>query len=389
MSIHKRTTTTKGTTYVVRWRDPKPREKTFARKLDAERYERSVLHKIDTGTYRDPRLGKVTFRQWHDRWWPTIETSDRAPNTLAQYETLLRLHVLPHLGNRRLGELRLIDFEEWLSGLRGQGLSPSTVRTSRTLASMVLTSAVDYGLIPANPLAGRKLLVARKSQTARALTAKQVETLVKAFDEHYRALILVLAYGGLRPGEAAALRRRHLDDLGQLMVEGGLVEHRGKLIESSTKTHRARVVPLPDSVVTALRRHLKTSVDGDPEAPMFTMKSGTRLRLSNFRSVWDAACDRAGLPDWATPYVLRHTAASLMAQRGVPVTTAAAVLGHDPSIYLSTYAHLYPGDLRAAAAAMDDARSDARSGKRNVAAFKSHAGIARGRTTAGGATRIR
>ena len=60
---------------------------------------------------------------------------------------------------------------------------------------------------------------------------------------------------------------------------------------------------------------------------------------------------------WATPYVLRHTAASLLAQSGVPVTAAAASLGHEPAIFLRTYAHLYPGDLAAVADAMDAARS--------------------------------
>ena len=51
-----------------------------------------------------------------------------------------------------------------------------------------------------------------------------------------------------------------------------------------------------------------------------------------------------------------------MAQQGVPVSTAAAALGHDPAIYLRTYALLYPGDLRSAADAMDAVRTAARKG---------------------------
>ena len=57
-----------------------------------------------------------------------------------------------------------------------------------------------------------------------------------------------------------------------------------------------------------------------------------------------------------------------MAQQGVPVSTAAAALGHDPAIYLRTYAHLYPGDLRTAADAMDAVRTVARKGKPKVPA---------------------
>ena len=265
--------------------------------------------------------------------------------------------------------------------------APTGARSSSVIESVhsacfkmkASSSAVDSGYIAGNPLAGLRL-VQGSSTTRRALTAGQVEGLVKAFDERYRALILVLAYGGLRPGEATALRRRHLDDLGQLTVEGGLVEHRGRLVEGSTKTRKARVVPLPATVVKELRRHLRARVPDDPEAPMFTTPSGTCIRLSNFRTnEWRIARKRARLPNWVKPYALRHTAASLMAQNGVSVPTAAAVLGHDPAIYLRTYAHLYPGDLQTAAQALDDARMDAQTGKRTPAVLKPRAGVSRGR----------
>jgi hypothetical protein len=109
---------------------------------------------------------------------------------------------------------------------------------------------------------------------------------------------------------------------------------------------------------------LQSSVADLPDAPIFSAPDGSMVRLSNWRHrVWQPAAEQAGLPSGATPYVLRHTAASLMAQQGVPVSTAAAALGHDPAIYLRTYAHLYPGDLRSAADAMDVVRSAARKAK--------------------------
>lgn len=121
MSIHERATSKGDTRYVVRSRDPRPRERTSYRRIDAERFERRVRHQVDTGTDRDPSLAKITFRQWHDRWWPTIEESDRAPNTIANYEAILQLHVLPELGDYRLSELRHIHFEEWLAELGRNG----------------------------------------------------------------------------------------------------------------------------------------------------------------------------------------------------------------------------------------------------------------------------
>lgn len=62
------------------------------------------------------------------------------------------------------------------------------------------------------------------------------------------------------------------------------------------------------------------------------------------------------IPNWR--HKVWHSAASLMAQRGVPVSAVAAALGHDPAIFLRTYAHRYPEDLRAVADAMDRARKE-------------------------------
>src|SRR5947209_2875410 len=101
MSIHRRNTKTRGATYVVRWRDPRPREKTFRRKVDAERFERRILASRDAGVYRDPAHDKVTFGEWAARWWATASTG-RAPKTLESYEGALRLHALPYLRDRRL-----------------------------------------------------------------------------------------------------------------------------------------------------------------------------------------------------------------------------------------------------------------------------------------------
>ena len=357
MSIHKRVNKRRSV-WIVRYRDPLPRERTFDRKADAERFERYVRHQLDTDQYLDPEMAKVTFEEWAGRWWPTVEQSERAPSTISGYESALRIQVLPFLGFRRLRTMRRIDMEEWLGQLRSAGYANSTIHAARTVAGMVFTSAVDARIIAGNPLLGIRVPIGT-SRTRNALNVAQVEALAATVRPWWRPYVLVLACCGLRPGEAAALRRKHLDDLGRLTVERAMAEHRGRLLERDTKTHRARVVQVPSSVLDELREHLAAHVDDDPLALIFTTQSGTPVRISNWRhKVWQPAADKLELPKWATPYVLRHTAASLMAQRGVPVSAAAAALGHDPAIFLRTYAHLYPEDLRAVADAMDRARTE-------------------------------
>ena len=343
MSIHKRMAQSGNVSWVVRFRDPIPRERTFRLKGDAERFERRIIREMETGEYHDPSAKKITFGQWHERWWPTIETSERAPSTITGYESSLRIQVLPYLGDVPIKDLRKIHMEEWLGKLRKAGYSSSTIHIAKTAAGMALSSALDSGLITANPMTGLRIAKGT-SKTRQALTAEQVELLAEAVGSWWRPFVLVLAYCGLRPGEAIGLRRRHLDDLGRLTIEGAVTEHKGQLVEGDTKTHRSRLVQVPESVLMELKEHMSVHVADDSEAQIFSAPDGSMVRLSNWRHrIWQPAIAKVGLPSGVTPYVLRHTAASLMGQHGVPVSTAAAALGHDPAIYLRTYAHLYRG----------------------------------------------
>jgi Phage integrase, N-terminal SAM-like domain len=149
------------TAWVVRYRDPLPREHTFDRKSDAVRFERYVRHQLDTDQYLDTEMAKVTFRAWAERWWLTIENSERAPSTISGYESALRIQVLPYLGERRLRTLRRIDMEEWLGELRSVGYSNSPIHAARTVPGMVLSSALDARIIASNPLVGIRLPMAR------------------------------------------------------------------------------------------------------------------------------------------------------------------------------------------------------------------------------------
>ena len=114
--------------------------------------------------------------------------------------------------------------------------------------------------------------------------------------------------------------------------------------------------PLPRFVADEYA-HLLEGRPSHPDAHVFVTKTGRPIGLRNFRRRLDGAAARAGLPEWFTPYTLRHTCASLMAQQGVPVTTAAAIVGHDPAMFLQVYSHLCPGDMRSAAAMLDAART--------------------------------
>ena len=110
----------------------------------------------------------------------------------------------------------------------------------------------------------------------------------------YRPLIHVLAYGGLRWGEAVALRRHRCDlGVGRLIVAESLADVNGRAIFGDTKTHRVRKTRIPQFLVEELITHLET-VDLAPDSLLFTAPRGGPLRIANFRRrVWWPALEVA------------------------------------------------------------------------------------------------
>jgi hypothetical protein len=93
----------------VRYRDPsgEERARTFRRRVDAERFLVTVETDKLRGTWVDPRLEKTTVSEWVPTW-----QADRVhlrPSTRISAESLLRNHVLPYFGSRRLGSVTQID----------------------------------------------------------------------------------------------------------------------------------------------------------------------------------------------------------------------------------------------------------------------------------------
>ena len=94
-------------------------------------------------------------------------------------------------------------------------------------------------------------------------------------------LVLVLAYCGLRFGEAAALRVRNVDLLrGRLRVTESVTEVKGELVFGTPKSHAARSVPVPRFVRAVLEQHLAGKT---PDDLVFTSPDGHPMRNNNFR----------------------------------------------------------------------------------------------------------
>ena len=265
------------------------------------------------------------------------------PKTRIGYESLLKTRIVPTFGAIPLDAIEGLAIRRWIAEMHAAGLSPSRIQQSYRLLSQMLTSAIDCGLLVRNPCA--RVRIPRGVRTEMScLTADELERLANAVPAHYRPLIHVLAYGGLRWGEATALRRHRCDlSANRLIVAESLADVNGRVVFGETKTHRVRKTRIPGFLVDELCTHLET-IGATPEALLFTAPKGGPLSIANFRQrVWWPALTAAGLPHSTRIHDLRHTCASLLIRQGVHPKAIQHHLGHSSiNITMDRYGHLLP-----------------------------------------------
>jgi integrase len=348
----------------VRYRDPTGRERSrsFARKADADRFMATIQADLIRGAWTDPRLSKTTLAEWSERW--LVTKTHLKPKTLAGYRSNLNAHVLPAFGDYQLRHIDRMAVEEWLADLQASGLGPSGVRQARQALNAMLTLAVDAGYLNSNPVNGTSTPRVPNAEML-FLDADQVDRLANTIQEPYGTLVHVLAYGGLRWGEATALRRKRCDlARSRIDVVESLADVGGHLYFGPTKNHRGRIVAIPGFLRDRLDQHLARHVPDEPDALVFTTRAGTPLRNSNFRrQVWYRAVEAAGLPEGLRIHDLRHTCASLLAAAGATPKAVQVHLGHSSiSVTMDRYTHLFPSDVDDLVRRLDDIRT------RNLAA---------------------
>ena len=155
----------------------------------------------------------------------------------------------------------------------------------------------------------------------------------------------LLAYGGLRIGEAFALG---WEDVGprSVTVRASVSEATGKITIGPTKTYAVRTVALPASLLASLNERRGDGL-------VFPNKEGRHRRYSLFRrDVWNPATRAAGLN--VTPHDLRATCASLLIDAGASVKDVQTQLGHaDVTTTLAIYARVRPERSEDLASRMD------------------------------------
>ncbi|MEZ5268193.1 MAG: site-specific integrase [Microthrixaceae bacterium] len=271
------------------------------------------------------------------------------------YSYVLEHHVVSGLGEHPLRTVSPEHIEHLLVDRAEKGFSPATVRRIRNTLSQVFRWGVRRRQCNWDPASFAEMpparvfeqATSRGSRSPRALTADETQALLAAAEPTpHHAMLVTAVCTGARPGELTAVCDEDLDLTRRVLLicrawkSSGGFRHLG---EPKTKTG-TRTVALPPIAVEALRVHLTRQQSNrqaerwPPEwdSLVFTSSAGTPIHPANLRRIVRDLAETAGVGH-LTPYDLRHTAASLLSDRGVPNHELADLLGHTTTRMVETH----------------------------------------------------
>ncbi|HEY8317700.1 MAG TPA: tyrosine-type recombinase/integrase [Amnibacterium sp.] len=347
-----------GKRYFVVYRKPDRSQTTkrgFATKREAQLFLASTEVRIASGQWIDAGSAKVAVGTLGREW--LASQTHLKPSSRHVLEVAWRVHVEPVWGRRAVGEIRHSEVQDWVAELSSRKSATVVLRAYGVLAGVVDRAVKDRRL-ESNPVRGVHL-PRKQSKPRHYLSHRQVRLLAREARGH-GTLVLLLAYTGLRWGEAVALRVGAVDlDRRRLLVSANAVNVAGRIVAGTPKGHVSRSVPIPAFLVDDMRR----LCGGRPTEALVFGTGGAFLPTPTHGDGWFAgARTRARRADPTIPsnlaiHDLRHTAASLAISAGANVKAVQRMLGHaSAAMTLDTYADLFDDDLDAVAAALDQAK---------------------------------
>lgn len=357
------------TRYYVRYRDARGRStdrRGFQTKKDANKFIAQITVDKENGQLISTADRKMLVTELVEKH--VGKKIGLSPTTIENRKSIGKKWVMPYWDGWTASKITKGDVNDFIEDLSEKGAGVDTIIKAHGILLAALNDAVDRGIIQRNPAAGARKPRAKQPKK-QYLTHGEVAELAGEIDPRSRTLVGLLAYTGMRFGEASALRVESVDiKTRRISVRSSMTAVAGKLHEGPTKNKGERDVYFPAFLIEPLRALTEhRSLD----EYVFTAERGGNVRLDDWRPrVFYPAIDRINekrrmcaeqtgtrhhpFPD-ISPHDLRHTAASLAVSAGANVKALQRMLGHaSASMTLDRYADLFEDDLVQVADALGD-----------------------------------
>lgn len=291
----------------------------------AKRFRAEVTMGGDPAVRKADKRAVPTYAELADQHLAFAKTYQKRPSNT---ESILRTHVVPVWGKKRLDEITTPDIAKWLADLR-QRLAPSSAEKVRIVFNRSFELALKWQTkgVHHNPVRG---IPRPKYNNARDrfLSSEEAARLLKACEAsanpQLRNIVALLLLTGARKRELLDAKWENIN-----------LERKVWYIPTS-KTGKARHVPLSKPALEIIEKLPKFK---DCPWLLPNPKSKKKTPYTDIKHPWETARDLAGLPDLHL-HDLRHSAASFMVNAGIDLFAVGRILGHVDHQSTMRYSHL-------------------------------------------------
>lgn len=340
--------TRRGKSWQARWRDPQGirRSKTFPTRDAASLWISTQRTDVARGDWVPPDPTTETVADFVARYITENEPRLKA-STVALYRQTHRLYIRDDL-TVTVAKCEPAHLRTWHATITKR-VSAAAAGRAYNLVRAAYSTAVTDGTVRVSPCRGKIGKRATPLREVRVVAPGEVTRVVAELPEHYRALALVLAYGGLRIGEAAALTPDNVTGAAVRIVATRARLAGGGIYSDVPKSAAGvRTVTLPTSVAERLAEHIARY----PGPFVFQTRAGNPVTGQAFARALRRAAAAAGVPTFH-PHALRSTAATVATQNGATLREVMAQLGHSSPATALIYQRSTEERAAALAAAAD------------------------------------
>jgi len=265
-------------------------------------------------------------------------------STVLTKQIILRLHLVPALGSKKLDAITNEDIAHLKASL-GK-FNAKTVNNIVNVLSKALKVAVEWGVIERMPC-NIKLLrtVVPVMGFYEEPDLRRLVEAARKIDPRVELMVLLGSDAGLRRGEIISLRQCDVD-LARRQLHVRFATWYG--VEDVPKGGRGRILPMTEALTAALtaNRHLR--------GPRVLHQDDGKPVHENLLQLWiERATERAGLEVTRSLHILRHTFCSRLAMKGAPAKAIQELAGHANLTTTMRYMHLSPAARESAIRLLD------------------------------------
>ncbi|PLY06600.1 MAG: hypothetical protein C0625_08380 [Arcobacter sp.] len=266
------------------------------------------------------------------------------------YESIYNSLIKPYFNDVLITNIKSKDIHKWQMHLVSKKILSNSITFARTILNQTFDRAILEEIIEVNPLKAVKISKNLSSYEVKPFTLKEIERILFHAPKHFKNMLGVAFFTGLRTGELIGLKWDDINFKNRTISIKRTI-NRGSIQSPKTKSS-IRVVDIIEPCYTYLyNQQLYTKLKSEF---VFLGNKGTYSGSHNLRTAFMNILKSAGI-EYRSIYHTRHTFASMMLNEGENLIWVSQMLGHkDSSVTLKKYSKYIKKEEIKRASFLDD-----------------------------------